>query len=199
MADQQRPSNTQESLLRLREAEQKVLSALRHAAQATKTLSTADATLCIPFKGQAESFLTDLYDAQTLLRAQIDCINTDRPFENVTMRRLVESDLAVQRVAHVHRSLAAMLSLLDETPVEGISTAASPSYMPSPVASTPGLGGVAATPPAAPAVFTVAVPSPDATGALSHLSAQVGLNGGLGDASDPPPDLTDVPPDRMDM
>lgn len=196
MVGQQRQSSTTESLQRLRQAEQKVLSALNHAAQATKTLSTANPSQATSFSSQSESFLKDLYAAQALVRQQIQLIEIDRPYENITMRRLVDTDIAVQRTAHIHRSLVRILAALDE-PCEGLSTAASPGYMPSPVASTPGLGGlggIAPSPPAAGGPIMVAVPSP-ATDGVAGLSAQVGLNGGLAEGAemqDPSADQVDA-------
>lgn len=96
------------------------------------------------------------------------------------MRRLIEADLAVQRTTHVHRALVSLLQALEE-PCEGISTAASPGYMPSPVASTPGFSGVEPSPGGA-GVIVVQVPSP--VGGGGGLAAQVGLNGGLGEEDD---------------
>ena len=156
------PSATLESLSKLRQAEQQLLSALSHAGNACRSLSTCDVVQAAPFTQHAESFLKDLYSAQNLIRNQIMRTQPDLPFENLTLLRLVEADLAVQRTAHIHRILTRTLQLLGE-PIDVPSavppnTAASPAYAPSPFAPTPMVSLTTPTP------ITVAVPSPPQQG-----------------------------------
>lgn len=184
MPGQQQPSSTEQALAPLHEAEQKILSALSASSLAFRALSSEAGPSAAPsaFSTHAATFLKDLLAAQELIRSRIAHITADVPFENVTMRRLIEADLGVQRTAHVHRALVRTLAALDEAPPPGtLSAAASPSWMPSPVASTPlaALGVAAASPPTAAAPITIAVPSPDAAAADVQLSAAVALNGGV--------------------
>lgn len=182
MVGQQRASSTAEALGKLRSAEDKVIAALKSASSAFKSLSTADSARATAFHGHSEAYLNNIYEAQELVRECIQNVGTDLPFENGTMRRLVEADLAVQRTSHVHRSLVKTLQMLDEPPApDSLSAAASPGWMPSPIASTPlvSLSGTAPSPPAAGAPITVAVPSPDTSAAVAQLSAQVALNGSI--------------------
>lgn len=189
MVGQQQRTSTAESLKKLQHAEQKVISALTHATEAIRTLSKTEAPNSSLFSTQAKSFLSELREAQEVIHGQISTLRTDLPFENVTMRRLVETDLAVQRTAHVHRSLVQTLKMMGE-PVAGFTSAslpaaASPNNMPSPIANTPvGLlgGGVAPSPPAGSVAINIAVPSPDAAVGASLLSQ--GLNGGVADGDD---------------
>lgn len=184
MPPQQRPSATSDALTKLREAEEKVIKALREASASMRALSSVDpARSSRPFHAHAEAFHKHLKDAQTLLRDRIQAVGADLPLENQTMFRLIEADLAAQRTAHVHRSLAQTLALLGEAPIADAAAPApapSPQYAPSPSASTPlnSLVGIAASPPTAGAPITLAVPSPaDAASVPTPLTAQVALNG----------------------
>lgn len=97
------------------------------------------------------------------------------------MRRLIEADLSLQHTAHVHRSLARILHVMDEPPTQGsLSGAASPGWMPSPVVGTP-LGALGVAPSPAGAAINIPVPSPDVSGVGVPLGPAVTLNGGAGD------------------
>lgn len=179
MVGQQRPSATNDALTKLRQAEQKVLGALQQAASTFQALSSMDAsTATAGFNQHSEGFINQLLEVQSIVRDRIQQVGADLPFENVTMRRFIESDLAIQRTSHIHRALLHTLSELEEQPISD-GTAPSPPYMPSPAASTPlaVFGGIASSPSAGPAPITLAVPSPDAPGAQPNISAQVALNG----------------------
>lgn len=181
------PTPTEASLAILSAAEQKILSALSSAHLAITSLSPPTQSAS-QYALHAKSFLKDLSSAQALLRLRISNLSPDLPLESSTLRRLVEADLAAQRTAHVHRSLVRALLALDEAPVPGPSSAAaSPSWMPSPVAHTPlaVLGGAAGSPPAAAAAITIAVPTPDAAGNAELGLRAAALNGGLGDGEEP--------------
>lgn len=178
-AQQPRQNATVDALAKLQQAEQKIVTGLQHASTAFRALATVDAEQAAPaFNKHAETFLKQLHEARELIRDRIKQVGADLPFENVTMRRLIESDLAIQRTAHVHRALLHSLHQLDEVPTTE-ATAPSPPYMPSPVASTPlaVIGGVASSPPTLAAPITVAVPTSDAAPSAANLSAQVALNG----------------------
>lgn len=70
---------------------------------------------------------------------------------------------------------------MDEHPAQGsLSGAASPGWMPSPVAGTP-LGALGVVPSPAGAAINIPVPSPDVGGAGVPLGTAVALNGGAGD------------------
>ncbi|CAN8075251.1 unnamed protein product [Agarophyton chilense] len=186
VGQQQRVPSTAESLKKLTTAEEKILTFLTHATEAIRALSQTDAPDATLATAEAQAFLTNVHEVQSILRSQIETLTSDVPQENITMLRLVEADLALQRTAHVHRALAHVLRLFGE-PVSGMpASAPSPPYMPSPVANTPvGLiGGIAPTPPAAGAPITIAVPSPDAGAASAQRSVQIGLNGGTADVAD---------------
>lgn len=144
----------------MRQAEQKVVASLQHASLALRAVSAVDASQSLPPVNQhSDAFISNLHDAQKLIRERIQQLGADLPFENIMMRRLIEADLAVQRTAHVHRALIYALSLVDESAAPDTATAQSggaaaqsapsPQYMPSPVASTPQgiLPAVAASPP----------------------------------------------------
>lgn len=206
------PSVTKEALASLNEAEKKILSSLNSATDAFRSLSDPAAS---NFNKHAEAFVTDLHAAQSLIRKRISGIGADLPFEDNSVRRLVEADLALQRTAHVHRTLVSTLVDLDEmpNPPGSLSAAASPNWMPSPVASTPReLGALAvAAPSPSPAgpPITIAVPSPDTAGVGLPLSAAVSaLNGGVAPGpaeadADPGAETTGQPdadgPDRMEL
>lgn len=182
MVGKPRPSATAEALSSLHEAEQKIISSLLSASQAFRSLSDPSSST---FQKHAESFVTDLSGAQTLIRKRITNIGADLPFENITMRRLIDADLALQRTAHLHRALVRTLVALDEmpNPPGSLSAAASPNWLPSPVAGTPkelrALAGTAPSPSPAGAPIIIAVPSPDAAGVGVPLSAAVALNSGV--------------------
>lgn len=179
MAAQQRQSTTADALSKLRQAEQKIVAAMHHASAAFRALATVDAQQAQPFTQHAEAFMKQLHDAQTLIRERIRHVGTDLPFENITMRRLIEADLAVQRTAHVHRSLVRALTAIQEIPVSD-AAAPSPPFMPSPAASTPLhviSGSTAAAPSPTAAAITVAVPTPDGTPSASAV-AQSALTAG---------------------
>ncbi|PXF44839.1 hypothetical protein BWQ96_05422 [Gracilariopsis chorda] len=196
VGQQQRLPPTAESLQKLRVAEQKVLTFLSQATDAVRALSNTESPQVTTATVHAQQVVSNLYDVQAILRNQIDALSSDMPLEDGTKLRLVEADLALQRTAHVHRSLVHILKLFGE-PITGMpTTAPSPPYMPSPVANTPvGLvGGMAPTPPAAGAPITIAVPSPDGTTGTNQLSVQMGLNGGAAEGTAEPPN-----PDAMEM
>lgn len=178
MVGQQRPNITADALAKLRQAEQKVLGALKCAASAFHALSSVDATSArTSYNQHVEGFIKQLQEVQSIVRERIQQIGADLPTENATMRRLIESDLAIQRTAHLHRALVYTLNQVDEQP-NPEATAPSPPYMPSPAASTPlaVFAGVASSPPAGPAPITLAVPS-DPPVTQPNIAAQVAMNG----------------------
>lgn len=69
------------------------------------------------FVKHMDGMLANLLEVQNLVRERIQHVGADLPFENVTLRRLIESDLAVQRTAHVHRALVYTLTKLGEQPL----------------------------------------------------------------------------------
>lgn len=169
MVGQQRASATEDALAKMRQAEQKVVASLKHASLALRALSAVDASQSsTPFNQHSDAFISNLHDAQKLIRERIQQLGADLPFENIMMRRLIEADLAVQRTAHVHRGLVYALSIIDESatpdataPQSGptAQSVPSPQYMPSPVASTPQ------------GVFPAVATSPPLTAAAGGMSA----------------------------
>lgn len=206
------PSVTKDALASLNEAERKILSSLKSAAGAFRALSDPATS---NFNGNAAAFVSDLYAAQAIIRNRIESTGADLSFEDNSVRRLVEADLSLQRTAHVHRAVVNILVELDEmpNPPGSLSAAASPNWMPSPVASTPrelgALATVAPSPSPAGAPITVAVPSPDAAGLGLPLSAAVtALNGSVpggpaeaeaDQAADPPSQPDGDGGDRMEI
>jgi hypothetical protein len=95
----------------LEEAERKILSSLESASAAFRALATADSSRAHAFDGHAESFLADMATAQQLVRSRISLLGPDLPFENGSMRRLVEADIAVQTTAHAHAALRRTLEV----------------------------------------------------------------------------------------
>jgi len=100
-----------EDLKTLKSADQLVLSALEAASAAFKALSIEP----VDFEVEEAStkFLTDIHTAQKHIRTIISTLSSDLPFENATLNQLIKADLAVQRTAHVHRSLVRTLHNLD--------------------------------------------------------------------------------------
>lgn len=206
------PPVTKEALASLNEAERKILSSLKSAAGAFRSLSSPATT---GFNANAEAFVSDLYAAQTLIRSRISTTGADLSFEDNSVRRLVEADLSLQRTTHVHRALVNILVELDEmpNPPGSLSAAASPNWVPSPIASTPrelgAMAGTAPSPSPAGAPITIAVPSPDAAGLGLPLSAAVmALNGSAppgpaeaeaDQAAEPAPQPEGDGGDRMEM
>jgi hypothetical protein len=88
---------------------------LDSAAAAFLALGTADSSRAGPFDSHAEIFLRDLAEARNLIRARITALGPDLPFENGSMRRLVEGDLAAQRIAHAHDILQRALKVVSRT------------------------------------------------------------------------------------
>lgn len=89
----------------LEEAEEKIMSALESATSAFRSLAAADSTRVSPFDAHAESFLTDLAEAQKLIRSRISLLGPDLPFENGSMRSLIEADIALQATSLIHARL----------------------------------------------------------------------------------------------
>lgn len=179
MVPQPLTSSTADALAPLHEAEQKILCALTAASLSIRSLSTPTARATFPT--HSATFLKDLNHAQYILRQRIETISADIPFENITLRRLVEADLSLQRTSHVHRSLVRILAAFDETPNHGAASAApSPGWMPSPLASTP-LGALGVAPSPAGGAITIPVPTPEAAaaGGAGAISAAVALNGAV--------------------
>lgn len=98
-----------ESLTSLREAEELVVSAVESAGAAFQALSAAESGGAQDASAHSERFIKDLYSANRLVRARIAQLTSDHPFENPTLSRLIEADLAVQRTAHIHRALVRAL------------------------------------------------------------------------------------------
>lgn len=93
----------------LEDAEKKVIAALEDASTAFKVLSSADSARASPFDRHAESFLSNLSAAQQLIRSRISALSPDLPFENGSNHHLLEADLAMQRITHVHTILQNIL------------------------------------------------------------------------------------------
>lgn len=133
------PSTSLDSLTPLHTAEQKLLASLTSASKAIRALAPPASTT--HFSTHATTFLNELISAQQLIRQSIHHLKIDLPFENSSARRFIEADLSLQRIAHIHRSLVATLAALDEAPPtqasHTLSNAASPAWVPSPLASTP--------------------------------------------------------------
>lgn len=96
----------------LREAEELVVSSVEAAATTFQALSGVHATATQEATPHAERFVRDLSSAQVLVRNCIASLSSDLPFENATLNHLINADLAVQRTAHVHRSLVRTLRRL---------------------------------------------------------------------------------------
>lgn len=175
MVGQQQSNATATALFQMRQAEQKVVTALQHASLALRALSTVDASQSSSsFNQHSDAFISNLHDAQRLVRDRIQQLGADLPFENIMMRRLIEGDLALQRTAHVHRALLYALSTVGVSPVPDTSVAGnaaapssvpSPPYMPSPAASTPqtAFPGIAASSPITTAPLPILVHGTDHT------------------------------------
>lgn len=102
------------NLAALRKAEKLVVSSVEAAASAFQALSAIDASAAPKATPHAERFVRDLSEAQRLVRQCITSLSSDLPFENATLNHLINADLAVQRTAHVHRSLVRTKRRLNE-------------------------------------------------------------------------------------
>lgn len=94
-------------------AEEKIMCFLQAASAAFRSLATVQSSQAGAFDSHAEQFLTNLADAQQLMGKQISQLGPYIPFENGSMRKLIEADIAVQKVAHVHLALQRALRSVD--------------------------------------------------------------------------------------
>lgn len=109
--DKERMKNLKE----LREADQLIISAVEAAGAAFQALADAkDTKQELIVEQHCARFITDLHKAMTHIRGRIAALSSDLPFENATLNPLINADLAVQRTAHVHRSLVRTLKRVDD-------------------------------------------------------------------------------------
>jgi hypothetical protein len=94
----------------------KVISAMESASSAFRALAAAESSRASSFDAHAEIFLRDLAGARQLILDQIFALGPDLPFENSTMRSLVEADLAVQRTGFAHQSVARAIHVVSRFP-----------------------------------------------------------------------------------
>lgn len=94
-------------------AEEKIMCSLEAASSAFRSLATVESSRAAGFDSHAESFLTNLAEAQQLMGKRISQLGPDVPFENGSMRPLIEADIAVQKLAHVHLALQRALRCVD--------------------------------------------------------------------------------------
>lgn len=106
-------TNRSAAVSSLEEAERKIIASMESASMAFRSLAAADSSRAVAFDGHAESFLTDLAEAQELIRARIAKLGPDLPFENGSMRRLVEADIALHKTSHAHAALSKALEVAD--------------------------------------------------------------------------------------
>lgn len=94
----------------LREADQLIISAVEAASAAFKALADAqDTKQELVVEQHCGRFITDLHKAMAHIQDIIAALSSDLPFENATLNNLINADVAVQRTAHVHRSLVRTL------------------------------------------------------------------------------------------
>ncbi len=103
------------NLRALREADQLIISAVEAAAKAFKALADSkDTKNELLIEQHSTRFFTDLHKAMVHIQGRIAALSSDLPFENATLNHLINADLAVQRTAHVHRSLVRTLKRVDD-------------------------------------------------------------------------------------
>jgi hypothetical protein len=91
------------------------MSCLEAASAAFRCLASAQSAGASSFSSHADMFLTDLAEARRLLRKRISMLGPDVPYENASTRKLIEADIAVEKVAHLHRALEKTLEGTDVT------------------------------------------------------------------------------------
>jgi hypothetical protein len=95
----------------------KVISAVESASSAFRALAAAESSRASSFDAHAETFLRDLAGARQLILDQVSALGPDLPFENSTMRSLVEADLAAQRTGFAHQSVTRALHIVARFPL----------------------------------------------------------------------------------
>lgn len=146
-------------------AEEKIMRSLEAASSAFRSLATVESSQAAAFDNHAESFLTNLAEAQQLMGERISKLGPDVPFENGSMRPLIEADIAVQKLAHVHLSLQRALRCLDVPEAEQLS-------VPSAVKFESG-----------PATSSALLPGPgndESTALVTELQADIAIDGDFG-------------------
>lgn len=127
---------TEKAVLDLEMAEEKIMRSLEAASSAFRSLAAVESSRAGPFDSHAESFLTNLAEAQQLMGKRIAQLGPDVPFENGSMRALIEADIAVQKLAHVHLALQEALRCVDAPEAEQVSEPPAVKFDTGPAASS---------------------------------------------------------------
>lgn len=111
---------TEMAMDELEQAEKHVIAALEDASAAFKALSSAHSSRMTGYDEHAEKFLSNLASAQRIIRGRISALSPDIQFENGSYLHLLEADLAMRRLAHVHKMLQNTLADLRTFPVPAV-------------------------------------------------------------------------------
>lgn len=134
-------SATEKAFVDLELAEEKIMCSLEAASSAFRSLATVESSRAGAFDAHAEKFLTNLAEAQQLMGKRISQLGPDIPFENGSMRQLIEADIAVQKLSHVHLALQSALRCVDAPESEQVGAPSAVKFESGPATSSAVLGG----------------------------------------------------------